>query len=100
MNREAIKAYISSSEFNRLKKHGVNLFESRNIWLDVLDESWLPRKLRRKIGHLISMDLLPITPRKIIGVNHNLHKEFQDFIIKQLMDAEDEAILKGIHSKE
>lgn len=100
MNRDAILTYLSSSELNRCKKNGLNLFEARESWF-VLDRTWMPRKLRRKLGHLMQMDLLPKLPNKpIIGLYsgysadtfNEIMKDWNADLAKKLFDAEDKII--------
>lgn len=104
-NSEKILTYISSSELNRCKKNGLNLREPRELWINVLKEPWLTRKLRRKIGHLFQLDLLPTIPKKVIGLfnpsdyadeaDYSLYKDLGKMIQKQFLDAEDHYILTG-----
>jgi hypothetical protein len=99
-----ILTYISSSEFNRCKRNGLNLLEPRKCWFDVLKYEWLTRKLRRKIGHLLQLDLLPVIYQPIIGLNDVDYSifdlpQFKDMsmiMAKKYMDAEDEAIMEGV----
>ena len=105
-SQQAILTYLSSSELNRCKKNGLNLLQPREYWFDVLKYPWLTRKLRRKIGHLLQLDLLPVIPQKVIGIfnpadfandaDYSLYKELGEMLQKQFLDAEDEAIMKGI----
>lgn len=95
MNREAIQSYISSSEFNRCKKNNLNLFEARDGWF-VLDKAWMTRKLRRKIGHLWQMGLLPELPRKpLIVPVYDTFPGHGEMLAKQYLAIEDHYILTG-----
>lgn len=92
-----ILTYISSSELNRCKKNGLNLLQPREFWFDVLKYPWLTRKLRRKIGHLLMLDLLPVIYRPIIGYGKSpLWEYLNKEIANKLMQAEDEIIMKGM----
>lgn len=94
MNREAIQSYISSSEFNRCKKNNLNLFEACDWWF-VVSMPWMTRKLRRKIGHLWQMGLLPELPRKPLIYISEPFPGFSEMFAKQYLAIEDHFILTG-----
>lgn len=98
MNTQAILKYISSSEHNRCKRNGLSLFQPREYWYDVLKYDWLTRKLRRKIGHLLQMDLLPVIYKPPIGIytSDPIYKDLGMRMLKKYLDAEDELIMKGL----
>ena len=100
MGKEAILTYISSSEFNRCKKNGLSLFEPRMLWIEVLSYTWLTRKLRRKLGHLFQMGLLPeIKAQYVAGVgmeNPDLFKMLSKHMAASYLKAEDDFIMKGM----
>lgn len=106
MNQNAILTYISSSELNRCKKNGLNLLHPRSLWIDVLKYEWLTRKLRRKIGHLFQMGLLPTIPKRTVGLftpdkyaDNGLYNEISELrkmLLDQFLKAEDEQIMKGL----
>lgn len=95
---DKILTYISSSELNRCKKNGLNILLPRENWMDVLSYSWLTRKLRRKIGHLFQLDLLPIVYKPLITIatgDEPMFDYLNGQLAKSYMDAEDEEIMKG-----
>lgn len=94
--QSAILTYLSSSELNRCKKNGLKVLEPRKVWFDVLSEPWLTRKLRRKLGHLIQLDLMPVIYQPIMGYGKSpLWGYLNNHLANKLMQAEDEIIMKG-----
>lgn len=91
-NYHQIMGYLSSSELNRCKKNGLYIWEGRENWMEVLKYPWLTRKLRRKIGHLLQLDLLPIVYKPIMEP----YPGFAEEMIRQYLKAEDDFILKGM----
>lgn len=97
-----IASFLSSSEINRCKKNGLQWYAPQTVqqWNDIFKQSWLPRKLRRKLRHLYDCDILPVEKVDyVIGVgieNPELFKAISDGMMKHYLDVEDEAILKGI----
>lgn len=75
----------------------MQLWIARETWFQVLKYPWLTRKLRRKIGHMIQLDILPIIHRSVIGLSsdHETWNELSAALGKMYLDAEDKAILGG-----
>lgn len=101
---QTVMSFLSSRDHNRLKKHGIFVYEANN-WFEVIKQPWLNRKLRRKLGFLWNCHLLKELPAKpLIGMNDMDYSIFDlpqfkgmgEYIAKQYLDTEDEAIMKGI----
>lgn len=79
----------------------MDLSKSRDYWFDVLKYPWLTRKLRRKIGHLHQLDLLPIIYKPLASLytyplgDNEFWAIFDAQLAKKFMEKEDQYILKG-----
>lgn len=98
-NYHTIVSFLSSSELNRCKKNGLFIWEP-NQWFEVIKYPWLTRKLRRKIGHLWTLNILPELPRKyVIGIGdepaNGLYKELSAILARKMLNSEDYYILHG-----
>jgi hypothetical protein len=97
-NQQMILTYLSSSELNRCKKNGYDLFKPVDGWR-VIGLPWMTKKLRRKIGHLWQLGVLPELPRKpLIGMYTGCQEPFPgfgDMLAKQYLAIEDHFILTG-----
>lgn len=100
-NYSKIMGFLSSSEINRCKRNGLKVWEANN-WVEVLKYDWLTRKLRRKIGHMFTLDILLNTYKPIIGIDSDNYlfelPQFRgmfDHLAQQFLDAEDHYILTG-----
>lgn len=98
-NYQKIVSFLSSSELNRCKKNGLEVYRPNN-WIEVLKQPWLTRKLRRKIGHMFNLDILPkyknVIPIYGVGdMDYSVFKDLFDHLPKSYLDAEDKFILTG-----
>lgn len=99
-NYNTIVRYLSSLELNRLHKNGVSINKqyTPHEWLSTFSATWVPRKLRRKLYTLYSLDILPVRTSPVIGVtyqNEEWFKEIGKIWMERYLKAEDEAIMKG-----
>lgn len=89
-----IVSFLSSSELNRCKRNGLVMWEANN-WFDILKQPWLTRKLRRKIGHLWNLQILPEMPvTPVIGITEPYPGFAQD-LRDQYLRIEDHYLLTG-----
>ncbi len=105
-NYGTIMGFLSSSEINRCHKHSIYFSQSKTHieWNDIIAANWVNRKLRRKLGYLHQLDLLPITfvalmLPQIQDEHLSLFNELNRHITKAFLDAEDRAIMEGFGKK-
>lgn len=96
---ERILKYLSSSELNRCRINGANLLTSKthSEWKEIFNQTWINKKLRKRLYTLYNLEILPIKRTPFIGVSENedWYKEMAKNIQQQFLDAEDRAILGG-----
>jgi|GEM_PF-2989824 len=96
---ERILKYLSSSEINRCRINGADLLASKtnSEWQEIFNQSWVNKKLRKRLYTLYNLEILPIKRPPLIGVSGNelWYKDMVKNIQQQYLDAEDRAILGG-----
>lgn len=101
-NYHTVASYLSSSEINRCKRNNLQWYVSKTPfqWIEAFKQKWIPRKLRRKLYTLYTLDILPVIQQEyVVGVgmeNPNLFTELAQAFAQKYLEAEDETILKGL----